>query len=240
MLVPLNGKILIEIDNLSLVAVGRFNLRETFQLRHQKGKTTANHGPVVIGKRQCWRWWVVNFTPDSGDIRFKGESIPKMRASVLFWKFASDEYVISKWRYALLIWRRIRHIAFPLREHTTFNMKILISTVVQLKTASCGLARSAHLMPAEIIRWVSARRAHLLVAIALTLNWLCYDEPLPDKDPISNGGIGYSWLSAYDSLKLTSVVVTHDLSQKWPYYSWLIFTIWLREKSIGSGTASRT
>ena len=58
-----------------------------------------------------------------------------------------------------------------------------------------------------------ARRAALARAIALDPDLIMYDEPFAGQDPISMGVLVKLIKELNDALSLTSVVVTHDVTE---------------------------
>ncbi len=175
-----------------------------------KGKITAIMGPSGIGKTTMLRLIGGQLKPDSGDIEFDGQSIPKMprsrlyearkRMSMLFQSGAlfTDMSVFD-------------NVAFPLREHTKLNEE-LIRIVVLMKLEAVGLRGAKDLMPAELSGGM-ARRAALARSIALDPELIMYDEPFAGQDPISMGVLVKLIKSLNQALDITSVVVTHDVAE---------------------------
>lgn len=221
---------LIEIDNLSFARSGRL-IYDNISLRIQKGKTTAIMGPSGIGKTTMLRLMGGQLTPDSGDIRFKGESIPNMRRKRLF-EVRRQMSMLFQSGALFTDMTVYDNIAFPLREHTSLT-EGLINTVVQLKLQAVGLRGAAHLMPAELSGGM-ARRAALARAIALDPELIMYDEPFAGQDPISMGVLVKLIKALNDALKLTSVVVTHDVTEVLTIADYIY--ILAEKKIIGSGT----
>ena len=62
-----------------------------------KGKITAIMGPSGIGKTTMLRLIGGQLKPDSGDILFEQNSIPKMSRKALYQARKKNEHVISKW-----------------------------------------------------------------------------------------------------------------------------------------------
>ena len=124
------------------------------------------------------------------------------------------------------------NIAFPLREHTNLSEE-LIKTVVMLKLQAVGLRGAASLMPNELSGGM-ARRAALARSIALDPELIMYDEPFAGQDPISMGVLVKLIKSLNDSLQLTSVVVTHDVTEVLTIADYIY--ILAEKKVIGSGT----
>ncbi|KXI29220.1 ATP-binding cassette domain-containing protein [Paraglaciecola hydrolytica] len=221
---------LIEIDNLSFSRSGRL-IYDNISLRIQKGKTTAIMGPSGIGKTTMLRLMGGQLKPDSGDIKFKGESIPNMRRKRLF-EVRRQMSMLFQSGALFTDMSVFDNIAFPLREHTNLT-EDLINTVVQLKLQAVGLRGAAHLMPSELSGGM-ARRAALARAIALDPELIMYDEPFAGQDPISMGVLVKLIKALNDALKLTSVVVTHDVTEVLTIADYIY--ILAEKKIIGSGT----
>ncbi|WP_339770832.1 ATP-binding cassette domain-containing protein [uncultured Paraglaciecola sp.] len=221
---------LLEIDNLTFSRSGRV-LYDDISMRIVKGKTTAIMGPSGIGKTTMLRLIGGQLKPDSGDIRFKGESIQTMSRNRLFtvrrqmsMLFQSGALFTDMTVYD--------NIAFPLREHTKLSESV-IKTIVLLKLQAVGLRGAAHLMPAELSGGM-ARRAALARAIALDPELIMYDEPFGGQDPISMGVLVKLIKALNDALQLTSIVVTHDVAEVLTIADYIY--ILAEKKVIGSGT----
>ncbi|MFQ3197769.1 MAG: phospholipid/cholesterol/gamma-HCH transport system ATP-binding protein, partial [Paraglaciecola sp.] len=200
---------LVEIDNLTFSRGGRV-LYDDISMRIVKGKTTAIMGPSGIGKTTMLRLMGGQLRPDSGDIRFKGESIQAMRRNRLFTVRRQMSMLFQSG--ALFTDMTVfDNIAFPLREHTKLS-EAVISTIVLLKLQAVGLRGAAYMMPAELSGGM-ARRAALARAIALDPELIMYDEPFAGQDPISMGVLVKLIKALNDALQLTSVVVTHDVKE---------------------------
>ncbi|MFT5675751.1 MAG: phospholipid/cholesterol/gamma-HCH transport system ATP-binding protein [Paraglaciecola sp.] len=221
---------LIEIDNLTFSRSGRV-IYDDISLQIRKGQTTAIMGPSGIGKTTMLRLMGGQLSPDSGDIRFKGESIPKMRRNRLF-EVRRQMSMLFQSGALFTDMSVFENIAFPLREHTNLSEE-LIKTVVLLKLQAVGLRGAASLMPNELSGGM-ARRAALARAIALDPELIMYDEPFAGQDPISMGVLVKLIKALNDSLQLTSVVVTHDVTEVLTIADFIY--ILAEKKVIGCGT----
>ncbi|MFT4938086.1 MAG: phospholipid/cholesterol/gamma-HCH transport system ATP-binding protein [Paraglaciecola sp.] len=221
---------LVEIDNLTFSRSGRV-IYDDISLRIRKGKTTAIMGPSGIGKTTMLRLIGGQLSPDSGDIRFKGESIPKMRRNRLF-EVRRQMSMLFQSGALFTDMSVFDNIAFPLREHTNLSEELL-KTVVLLKLQAVGLRGAASLMPNELSGGM-ARRAALARAIALDPELIMYDEPFGGQDPISMGVLVKLIKNLNDTLQLTSVVVTHDVTEVLTIADFIY--ILAEQKIIGSGT----
>jgi phospholipid/cholesterol/gamma-HCH transport system ATP-binding protein len=81
-----------------------------------------------------------------------------------------------------------------------------------LKLEAVGLRGAAFLKPSELSGGM-ARRAALARAIALDPELIMYDEPFAGQDPISMGVLVKLIKALSKALNLTSIVVTHDVTE---------------------------
>ncbi len=224
---------LVEVDNLTFRRAERL-IYDGISLRVPKGKITAVMGPSGIGKTTLLRLIGGQLIPDEGDVRFDGNSIVAMnrrelyqtrrRMSMLFQSGAlfTDMSVFD-------------NVAFPLREHTQLSEDI-IATTVALKLQAVGLRGAASLMPSELSGGM-ARRAALARAIALDPDLIMFDEPFAGQDPISMGVLVKLIRELNDALGLTSIVVTHDVTEVLTIADYIY--ILADKRVIGEGTAQQ-
>jgi phospholipid/cholesterol/gamma-HCH transport system ATP-binding protein len=103
------------------------------------------------------------------------------------------------------------NVAYPLREHTDLKPAI-IRKLVLMKLEAVGLRGARDLMPGELSGGM-ARRVALARAIALDPMMILYDEPFTGQDPISMGVLVTLIRHLNDASGLTSIVVSHDVSE---------------------------
>ncbi len=101
------------------------------------------------------------------------------------------------------------NVAFPLREHTAMNRE-----AVEQRVHEClqlvGLPNVNELYPSELSGGMR-KRVGLARAIALGPEIVLYDEPTTGIDPIMGDVINDLIMALRDNLKVTSMVVTHDM-----------------------------
>jgi phospholipid/cholesterol/gamma-HCH transport system ATP-binding protein len=103
------------------------------------------------------------------------------------------------------------NVAYPIREHTKLPEEI-IRDMVLMKLEAVGLRGASNLMPHELSGGM-ARRAALARSIALDPELIMYDEPFTGQDPITMAVLLRLIQTLNRTLGLTSIVVTHDVSE---------------------------
>ena len=102
------------------------------------------------------------------------------------------------------------NVAFGLREHTN-KSEAEIKAIVADKLRLVGLANVADLMPNELSGGMK-KRVSLARAIAFNPQIIFYDEPSSGLDPIMTSKIDELIMDMKAKLRVTSVVVTHDMA----------------------------
>lgn len=200
---------LVEVDDVCFSYAGR-KIYDHMTLSIPHGKITAILGPSGTGKTTLLRLIGAQLSPDSGKILFDGVDIHKLKRA--------DLYELRK-RMSMLFQSGAlfsdlnvyENVAFPLREHTKLP-EVLIHDLVMMKLEAVGLRGAAYYSPNELSGGM-ARRAALARSIALDPDLIMYDEPFVGQDPITMAILVklISDLNSY--LGITSVVVTHDVTE---------------------------
>lgn len=203
-------KNLVEISKMSFVHENGKAVFQDVDIVIPKGKVTAIMGPSGTGKTTLLRLIGGQLTPTAGSILVEDKNIHQLSRP--------DLYELRK-RMGMLFQASglfthlnvYENVAFALREHTNLS-ESMINSLVLLKLQMVGLRGARHLMPAELSGGM-ARRVALARAIALDPQLIMYDEPFTGQDPISMGVLVKLVRTLNESLGLTSVIVSHDVTE---------------------------
>jgi len=221
---------LVDIKNITFKRDERV-IYDDISLSIPKGKVTAIMGPSGIGKTTLLRLIGGQLIPEKGQILFDGQDIPKLSRTALYQTRKRMSMLFQSG--ALFTEMTVfDNIAFPIREHSQLNEKI-IEKIVLMKLEAVGLRGARDLFPGELSGGM-ARRVALARAIALDPELILYDEPFAGQDPISMGVIVRLIRSLSDALGLTSLVVSHDVPEVMSIADYIY--IIAEQKIIGHGT----
>jgi phospholipid/cholesterol/gamma-HCH transport system ATP-binding protein len=191
------------------VRFGRQQVLRDISLDLVAGETLVILGESGCGKTVLLKTMIGLIRPTTGDVRYEGRSLPRMRDRELAHLRTRYGFVFQG--AALFDSLTIAdNIAFPLREHT----RIPDSEVRQIVAAlvdEVGLPRTVlGKKPVELSGGMR-KRAGLARALALDPHVVLYDEPTTGLDPIMSDVINELILRVRSRPRVTSVVVTHDM-----------------------------
>ncbi len=175
-----------------------------------RGKVTAIMGPSGTGKTTLLKLIGGQLHPDAGTIEVDGHDVHKLSRKALF-KLRMRMGMLFQSGALLTDLTVFDNVAYPLREHTSLP-EAMIHRVVLMKLEAVGLRGAREMMPAELSGGM-ARRVALARAIALDPMMVMYDEPFTGQDPISMGVLAELIRSLNDAVKLTSILVSHDVAE---------------------------
>lgn len=174
------------------------------------GKITAILGPSGSGKTTLLRLLSGQIIPQAGNVQLMGEDVGMISEKSLY-HIRTKMGVLFQSGALFTDMTVYDNVAFALREHTTLD-ESMINTLVLLKLQSVGLRALKDYYPNQLSGG-QARRAALARAIALDPSLLLYDEPFAGQDPISMGVLIRLIKNLNDALKITSVVISHDVEE---------------------------
>lgn len=200
---------LVEIKHLGF-SRGEKVIYDDISLTIPKGKVTAIMGPSGIGKTTLLKLIGAQLTPDSGEVLFDGLNMHQLSRTELY-QVRKRMSMLFQSGALFTDMNVFDNVAFALREHSGLP-ETIIRSIVLMKLQAVGLRGAAYMMPSELSGGMQ-RRAALARAIALEPEMVLYDEPFAGQDPISMGMLVKLIRELSDSLKLTSVVVSHDVKE---------------------------
>lgn len=189
---------------------GARNIFSDVDIRIPRGKVTGIMGPSGCGKTTLLRLMGAQLRPDAGEVWVNGQNLPELSRGDLF--DARKQMGVLFQSGALFTDLDVfENVAFPLRVHTQLP-EDMIRDIVLLKLQAVGLRGAVELMPDELSGGMK-RRVALARAIALDPQILMYDEPFVGQDPIAMGVLVRLIRLLNDALGITSIVVSHDLTE---------------------------
>ena len=191
-------------------AIGGRPIFAGLNIQVHRGRITAIMGPSGTGKTTLLRLITGQIAPDRGQVLVWGQDIATLNHDELF---ALRKRMGMLFQNGALLTDLdvFENVAFPVREHSDL-IEELIRKLVLIKLQAVGLRGAAHLMPAELSGGM-ARRVALARAIVMDPEMLIYDEPFVGLDPISLGMVVRLIKRMNEGLRITSVVVSHDVKE---------------------------
>jgi len=175
-----------------------------------RGKVTSIMGPSGTGKTTLLRLIGGQLKPRGGSIIVDGQNISRLKRKQLY--LARERMGMLFQSGALFSDINVfENVAFPLRVHTKLP-EDMIRDIVLMKLQAVGLRGARDLMPSELSGGMT-RRVALARTIALGPDLVLYDEPFAGQDPIAMGVLVQLIRLLNDALGMTSVLVSHDVSE---------------------------
>ena len=203
----ISAKVIIEFRRVSK-RFGRQVVLDKVDLQIHEGESLVIIGASGSGKSVMLKHMVGLLQPDEGEVWFDGERIDQLPERKL--AAIREQFGFLFQMGALFDSMNIEdNVAFPLVQHTN-KSKEEISRLVDEKLRLVGLPEVRKKMPAELSGG-QRKRVALARAIALGPRVILYDEPTTGLDPIRSDVINELIIRLQKELKVTSVVVTHDM-----------------------------
>jgi len=171
------------------------------------GRTTVLLGPSGCGKSTLLRMLLGLVQPDAGQVRFAGTNVSGNTSRELR----------SKMGYVVQDGGLFPH--FTCSQNVTLMASHRDWTPERIATRLDELTRLARLSPETLGRYPvetsggQRQRVGLMRALMLDPEALLLDEPLGALDPITRADLQKDLKAAFQSLKKTVVLVTHDLAE---------------------------
>jgi len=187
---------------------GRLVVLDGVSLGVEEGESLVVIGASGTGKSVLLKHIVGLLKPDSGEVWFDGRRVDTMtdRELVAVRKQIGFLFQMGALFDSLTV---EENIGFPIVEHAPKSSEE-ISRIVDEKLRMVGLPEVRKKMPAELSGG-QRKRVALARAIAMDPRLILYDEPTTGLDPIRADVINELIIKLKRELRVTSVVVTHDM-----------------------------
>ncbi|MDD5566008.1 MAG: ABC transporter ATP-binding protein [Candidatus Omnitrophica bacterium] len=170
----------------TVVVIGRSGCGKSVMLKHIMGILQPDKGQVLVNGR------------DLGELNEKEINGIRMKMGMVFQGGALfDSLTVGE------------NVGFGLIEHADITHKELFERIEE-SLYMVGLCGIANLMPSELSGGMKKRVA-LARALCMKPDIILYDEPTTGVDPITADSINDLIKSLHDKIKVTSIVVTHDM-----------------------------
>lgn len=191
-------------------AFGSNQVFKSLSLKIYRGETITILGASGTGKTVLLKILLGLLRPDAGKVYFEKEELQSMdekelrkmrsRIGMLFQGGALFDSLSVK-----------ENIAYPIREHFPDTSEEDIARTVAQKLDLVGLPGVEGMMPSDLSGGMK-KRVSLARAIATDPQLVLYDEPTTGLDPINCHRINRLIRAIQKKLKVTSIVVTHDMA----------------------------
>ena len=203
-----NQKIFFELQKVTKRLAGQ-RVIDRMDLQIFASCNTVIIGPSGCGKSVLLKHLIGLMKPDRGCVLFDGQRTDNLNEVKLLPMRKRCGFLFQGG--ALFDSETVAgNVSFPLLQHTDYSPQKICEIVAE-KLEMVGMAGSENRMPAELSGGQQKRIA-LARAIALSPEIVFYDEPTTGLDPIRAESINDLILKLQHELKISSIIVTHDMN----------------------------
>lgn len=185
------------------------NVLNDLSLTVKPGQTKAIIGRSGAGKSVLLKCIVGILKPDNGSIKVNGIDVTTLK---------EKEYNKIRMEIGLLFqggalfdsMNVYENVAFVLDEFMNLDTKT-VNSKVEDALALVGLQGIEHMMPSQLSGGMK-KRVSLARILCMEPQIILYDEPTSEVDPITADAINNLIIELRDKLKVTSIIVTHDMN----------------------------
>lgn len=183
---------------------------ELLDLDVKRGHALTIVGGSGVGKSVMLKMLIGLLRPDRGSVVFDGQEVTTMGAAAL--SVLRQRIAMVFQGGALFDSSSVRdNVAYGLEEHFRYKMsRQEIDERVAWALELVGLPGIEHMWPSDLSGGMKKRVA-LARAIAVRPEVVLYDEPTTGLDPINTARVNHLISGLQKKLKITSIVVTHDM-----------------------------
>jgi phospholipid/cholesterol/gamma-HCH transport system ATP-binding protein len=200
---------------------GNNHVLQGIDLDFPVGTTTVILGGSGSGKSVLMKHLIGLLAPDEGRVIVDGEDINALRGEALT-RLRSKFGMVFQWAALFDSMTVLDNVAFPLREHRKDLDEAQIKALVAEKLALFGLEGVEDKFPADLSGGMR-KRVGLARAIVMEPKIVLYDEPTTGLDPITTDYVDESIKRAKEKLKVTSVVISHDIASTFNIADYIAF-----------------
>ncbi|HPN88887.1 MAG TPA: ABC transporter ATP-binding protein [Candidatus Omnitrophota bacterium] len=175
----------------------------------EEGKTTVIIGRSGAGKSVLLKCIVGLLTPDAGSIKINGQEVTQLNEKE-YNKIRKDIGLVFQGGALFDSLNVEENVAFVLNEFMKLDKEV-IRKKVKDSLALVGLKDIEKMMPAQLSGGMK-KRVSLARILCMEPRIILYDEPTTGVDPITADAINNLIVDLSRKLKVTSIVVTHDMA----------------------------
>jgi phospholipid/cholesterol/gamma-HCH transport system ATP-binding protein len=175
----------------------------------EEGGITVVIGPSGCGKSVLVKHVIGLLRPDAGTIDVDGQEIthlPERQMTAVRRKFG----MLFQQSALFDSMSVLDNVTFPLVEHSNLSQRQMRDAAVE-RLQQLGLTNIEEKFPSELSGGMR-KRVGLARATILDPRIVIYDEPMTGLDPIMCENVEEMILTARQKLKITSLVVSHDMA----------------------------
>ena len=203
------GVPVIEVDRVHLAFDDNVILDDVSLVAHE-GETICLVGESGTGKSTALKLILRLLVPDRGTVCIRGQDITKLtfeQALVVRQKMG----MVFQGAALFDSMTVFENVAYPLREHTKMSEDEIEQRVRQkLEFVDLDVDRVIDMSPAELSGGMR-KRVGIARGMANDAEIMLYDEPTSGLDPLTTATITRLIMKLQKELKVTSVVVAHDI-----------------------------
>jgi phospholipid/cholesterol/gamma-HCH transport system ATP-binding protein len=203
-----DDKNMIEIHHL-YKAFGSQMILNNMSLTVRRGETKAIIGRSGVGKSVLLKNIVGLIRPDSGSIKINGVEVTNLKEKE-YNKLRMEIGMVFQGGALFDSMNVGENVAFVLNEFMNLDKKTVKDRVADA-LGLVGLKDVQHMMPSQLSGGMK-KRVSLARVLCMEPQIILYDEPTSEVDPITAAAINQLIINLRDKLKVTSIVVTHDIN----------------------------
>jgi phospholipid/cholesterol/gamma-HCH transport system ATP-binding protein len=199
---------MIEIHNL-YKAFGSQKILNNLNLTVRRGETKAIIGRSGVGKSVLLKNIVGLIKPDSGSIKINGIEVTNLNEKS-YDKIRMEIGMVFQGGALFDSMNVGENVAFVLNEFMNLDKKTVKDRVAD-SLGLVGLKDVESMLPSQLSGGMR-KRVSLARVLCMEPQIILYDEPTSEVDPITAAAISQLIIDLRDKLKVTSIVVTHDMN----------------------------